>query len=186
MSHRANPPFMPPRVQDKMTGTTSRVKGVPTDLPTPILPNIGIDPTREALINLHQFISVNAASVVLNLGVDRNVHLALNITAKEYMAHTGYVFMLPHNPNNYTPIMVTSQDQALRVERFWQNQALFRRYTVVGRALKIRSSRRCNQSSCPHWCTSWQILDIFLHSKCSNTYLPPTGKYTKSTSRKMR
>ena len=46
-----------------MAGTTSSVEGVLTDFPTPIIPKISREPTREALINLHQLISGNTVSV---------------------------------------------------------------------------------------------------------------------------
>ena len=62
-----NPPSIPPRVQEKMVGTTSSSEGVLADFPTPILPKIGGEPTKEALIKLHQLISGNVASVASNL-----------------------------------------------------------------------------------------------------------------------
>ena len=46
-----------------MAGATISVKGVLADFPTPILPKIGGEPTREGLIDLHQLVSDNAASV---------------------------------------------------------------------------------------------------------------------------
>ena len=80
-----NPTLIPPRVQEKMTGTTISIKGVLEDSPMPILPNIGGDPTREALMGLHRMISVNATYVVSNLVGCRHGHLALKITAENYM-----------------------------------------------------------------------------------------------------
>ena len=46
LSHGTNPLLIPPRVQYKIAGTTSSVKGVLADFSTPILPNIGGEPTR--------------------------------------------------------------------------------------------------------------------------------------------
>ena len=81
-----------------MTGATSGVEGVLADFPTPTLQNIGGETTRETLINLHQLVSVNLASMVSNLGGGRHGHIALTMASKEYTAHTGYAFVLPHNP----------------------------------------------------------------------------------------
>ena len=62
-----------------MAGKTSSVEGVLTDLPTPILPNIGGELTREVLIKIHRLISVNAASVVSKLGGGQHGYLALTM-----------------------------------------------------------------------------------------------------------
>ena len=51
-----------------MAGEASSIEGVLTYFLTPVLPNIDGEPTREGLIDIHQLISVNAASVALNLG----------------------------------------------------------------------------------------------------------------------
>ena len=51
-----------------MAGATSILKGVLADLPTPILPNISGERTREGLIEIHRLISCNVASVASNLG----------------------------------------------------------------------------------------------------------------------
>ena len=153
-SHRANPPSLPQRVQEKMLGTTSSSERFLADFPTPMIPKIGGDPTKEALIKLNQFVSINTASVALNLTGVWHIHLTLTITAEEYMAHTGYAFVPPHNPGNYPPTMGTSQEQALGTEGFRKNQALSRRCNAVDGAFKIISSRRYNQSSCTHWWTS--------------------------------
>ena len=51
-----------------------------------------------------------------------------------------------------------------------KNRALFRKDTSVVGALTIISSRQSNQSSCPHWWTSWEVLDRFLRSLRSNIY----------------
>ena len=90
MSHEKNPLLIPPRVQENMVWATSSVKGFLTDSPTPIIPNIGVVPTIENLINLHQLISVNKSSMELNLGGGQHRHLVLTMTAREYMAHKGY------------------------------------------------------------------------------------------------
>ena len=54
--------------------------------PTPILPKIVGEPTREALIDLHRIISGNAASAASNLRGGRHGHLALMMTAEDYLA----------------------------------------------------------------------------------------------------
>ena len=135
-------------------GKKSSVKGVLVELPTPILPNICRELTIEALIDLHLLISGNTVSVVSNLGQGRHGHLVMTMTCKEYTAQTGYAFFPQHNPGNYPPTMRTAQEQVIGTEKFRQKQALFRKYTAVDVAIKTRSSRRWNHSSCPHWWTS--------------------------------
>ena len=88
------------------------------------------------MIDLHQLISGNVASVASNLEGFRNRYLALAITVRKYTKQTGYVFLPLHNPCHYTPTIGIDQEQALRNERFQQNQALFRRYTAVGGIIK--------------------------------------------------
>ena len=96
-----------------MVWTTSSVEGVLTDFPTPILPKIGGEPTREVLIDLHQFISGKLVYVASNPGEGRNGRLALTMISKEYMAQTVYVFVPPPNSGNYLPTMRTTQEQVL-------------------------------------------------------------------------
>ena len=71
-----------------MTGATSSDKGVLVDFPTPIIPNIGVEPTRKELIDIHQFISGNAVSVASNLRGGGHRNLALKMMADEYMEQT--------------------------------------------------------------------------------------------------
>ena len=52
------------------------------------------------------------------------------------MEHTGFAFVLPHNPGNYPKSIGSAQEQALGTEKFKKNEALFRKYTAVYRALK--------------------------------------------------
>ena len=54
----------------------------------------------------------------------------------EYAAQTSFTFVLPHNPEDYPPTMGKAQDQALRTQKFRQNQPLFQKYTAVDGALK--------------------------------------------------
>ena len=61
---------------------------------------------------------------------------SLIMTDEKNMEHTWYAFAPPHNPGYYPPTMRSTQEQALETERFRQNQALFRRYTAVDKALK--------------------------------------------------
>ena len=97
---------------------TISVKGVVTDLPTPTLPKIGGEPTRGGLIEIHRLISGNEASVASNLGGGQHGHLALTMTAKEYMENTGLVFVPPHNPGDYPQIIGSAQEQVLGTEKF--------------------------------------------------------------------
>ena len=87
-----------------MAGSMSSVEGVFSYFLTPILPNIGGETTREGLIDLHQLVSGNAASVVLNLVGGQHRHLALMMTVKDYMAQTGFSFVPPHKPGDYPQI----------------------------------------------------------------------------------
>ena len=47
-----------------MVGLTSSVNVILADLLTPILLKIGVEPTREGVIKLHQLVSGNAESVL--------------------------------------------------------------------------------------------------------------------------
>ena len=134
--HGTNPPSIPPRLQEIMAGTTSIIEGFLMEFLTPIITNIGGEPTREALIDLHQLISGNTAYVASKLGGGRHRHLVLAMTSEEYTAQMGYALVPPHNPGDYLPKMGTSQEQALGTEKFLQKQALFRKYTAVDGAIK--------------------------------------------------
>ena len=118
LSHRTNHLSNTPRVQDKMAGKTSSVEEFLADFPTLILPKIGKDPTREAMIELHWLISGNAVSMALNLGGIRQGHLTITMTKKDYMTQTENVFVPPHNPSYFLTTMSTAQQQALRTGRF--------------------------------------------------------------------
>ena len=100
-----------------MSGETIDVEGFLAKFPTPVLPKIGGELTRESLIDLHQMFSENVASVDSNLGGYQNGHLALTMTGEEYTTHTGYAFVPPHNPGGYPPTMGTAQDQGLGTEK---------------------------------------------------------------------
>ena len=119
-----------------MGGGTRKFKGVLADFPTAILPNISGYPLSEALIEVHWFISGNVAPVASNLGGGRHGHLAIKMTADDYMVHTGYTFVQPHNPGDYPPSAGAAQEQALGTKRFRKIQALFIRCTAVEKALK--------------------------------------------------
>ena len=108
-SHGTNLMSIPPRDQDIVEGATRRVKGVLVDFMTPIVSNIGVELTIEALIYLHRLISEKAASVASNLRGGRNGHLVLTMAAEEYMEQMGYTFVIPHNPGKYPPTMETTQ-----------------------------------------------------------------------------
>ena len=97
-----------PREHDKMAGGTRSVKGFLVYLLTPILSKIIRETTIEDLIDLHQVISGNTASMASNLGGGRHGHPALMMTAEKYMEQTGYTFVPPNNPNNYPQTTVTA------------------------------------------------------------------------------
>ena len=99
-------------------GATGSINGVLEDFTAPILPNIGGEPTREALINLHRLIIGNMASMALNLGGGWHGHLTLTTTADEFMEQTSYAFVPPHNPGNFPLTVGTAQEKALGTERF--------------------------------------------------------------------
>ena len=58
------------------------------------------------------------------------------MTSNDYAAYTGFEFVPLHNPGNYSPKMGKDKNQALRTEKFQQNQALFRKYIAIDGALK--------------------------------------------------
>ena len=60
--------MIPPRVQDKMVGTSNSIKGFLMDFTMSILTKIDGELMREDLIDLHYVIIRNAASVASNLG----------------------------------------------------------------------------------------------------------------------
>ena len=101
-----------------MAGTTSSVKGVLAEFLTPILPKIYREPTKEGLINLHRLISANVASVASNLGAGQHGQLTLTMIAEEYREHTGFEFVPPQNPGNYSQSMGSAHEQALGTEKF--------------------------------------------------------------------
>ena len=108
-----------------MLGETTNIKGVLADFLTPILPNIRGEPIREGIIELHQFISGNVASMSSNLGGVQHSHLALAMTSESYAAQMVSASVPSHNSGDYLLTMGNTQDQALETEKFKQNQALF-------------------------------------------------------------
>ena len=119
-----------------MSGATSIIEVFLANFPTPILPKIREEPTREGLIELHRLVSGNGAPVLWNLEGGRNRHLALTMTSKEYSAQTGLAFAPPHKRGDYLPTIGDTQEQALIIEKFRKNQALFQKYTAVDIAFK--------------------------------------------------
>ena len=104
-----------------MTGATSSAEGVLADILVPILLKIGGETTREGLIEIHQLISGNAAYVASNLGGGQHRHVAMTMTAMDYMEHTGLSLVPPHIPGDYPRRMGSAQEQALGTEKFRQN-----------------------------------------------------------------
>ena len=119
-----------------MTGAMSSVEGFLADFPTPILPKINIEPTREGLINIHRLIGGNTEPVASNLRGGRPGHLTLMMTAGGCMEQTRFAFVPPQNPGNCPQSMGSAQEQAPGTKKFQQNQAMFRKYTAVDGALK--------------------------------------------------
>ena len=76
------------------------------------------------------------AYVVSNLRGDWHRHLVMTMTSTEYMEQSGFTFVPTHNPGKYSQSVGSAQEQALGTEKFWKNQAVFRKYTAVDRALK--------------------------------------------------
>ena len=74
--------------------------------------------------------------VASNLGGRRHRHLMLTMTSTEYMSHTGFLFVPPHNPDDYPTTIGTAQQQVLVTEKFQQNQALFSKYTAMDGSIK--------------------------------------------------
>ena len=56
--------------------------------------------------------------MVSNLKGGRHGHLALFMTAEDYMEQTGFAFLPPHNPVDYPRVMGSAQEQALGTENF--------------------------------------------------------------------
>ena len=84
-----------------MAGSTISVKGVLADFLTPILPNIDKEMTREGLINKHRLTSGNSESLASKLRGGRHGHLALTMTAEEYLEQTVFACVPTHNPGDY-------------------------------------------------------------------------------------
>ena len=119
-----------------MMGTYNSIKGVLSDFPTLILPEIFGEPTREYHTKIYRLISGNAESMVSNLGGGRNVHLALTITTYDYLAQTGHAFVSLYKPIDPPLTMRTAQEQALGTDNFRRNQALLKHCTAVDSAIK--------------------------------------------------
>ena len=124
-SQGMNTPSILTRLQDEVAGATSSAKGVLVDFPTPILPKIGVELTREGLIEIHGLISGDVVSVALNLGGGQHGHLALMMSFEEYTEQTGFAFLPPHNPGDYPQSMGSAQEQALGTEKFRQTKRCF-------------------------------------------------------------
>ena len=100
-----------------MAGATTRVEVVLADLPTPILPYIIGEPTREGRIELHKLVSGNAASASSDIVGSWNGHLTLTTTIEDYAAQTGFAFVPSHDLGDYLLTTRKSQDQALGIEK---------------------------------------------------------------------
>ena len=78
-----------------MAGSATSVEGVLTDFLTPLPPKIAKEWTNEALIERHRLLSLNAASTASNLGGVRYGHLALTMSADDYLSNMGHTFLPP-------------------------------------------------------------------------------------------
>ena len=92
-----------------MEGTPGNMEEVLSDLLMLILPNIVGEPTREAFVELHIIINMNAASVTSKLGGGSHGHLTLTMATDDYLDQTGNYFVPLHNPGNYPLMKVTTQ-----------------------------------------------------------------------------
>ena len=79
---RNEPSINPNRIVRYYGGATTIVKGVLMYFPIPIFPKIGGEITREVLIELHQLVSGNEASVSSNLRGGRHEDLMLIMTSE--------------------------------------------------------------------------------------------------------
>jgi hypothetical protein len=118
-----------------VTASTS-VDGITADFPKPVLGQIHGEPTREALIDMHKLLCTNAASVTTNLGGGNHGHLALLMTAKEYLEETEKVFVVPTNPGDDPPTTIKPEDQASANDKFKRQQRAFEKYHNADKALK--------------------------------------------------
>ena len=119
-----------------MEEATTSNEGIIVDILKPILPKIGGELTWEGLIKLHQLVRGDAVSMSLKLGGGRHGHLTVTMKSEEYMAHTGFAFVMSYNLGNYPTTNGNGIEQALRTDEFQQNQVLFQKYTAVDQALK--------------------------------------------------
>ena len=94
---------------DVMAESTSSIEGVLADFLASIIPKVVIEPTREALVDLHFILILNAASVASKLDRGHHGHLTLTMAVDEYLAHTCHTFFLPHKPGYYPPTLGTAQ-----------------------------------------------------------------------------
>ena len=78
-----------------MVGAKSSGKGFLADLPTPILPKTENRQEKD----LSRCID---ASVASKFGGVQHIHLALTMTDEDYMEHTVFAFVKPHNPDNFS------------------------------------------------------------------------------------
>ena len=76
------------------------------------------------------------ASVAPNIGGGRHVQLELKMAAEDYLTQTCHMFFPLHNLDGKMPKTGNTKEQKLRKGIFRKNQALFRRYIVIDRAIK--------------------------------------------------
>ena len=153
-SHGKNPPSRPLRLQDKMVGATSIIKGFFANFPMLILPKIGRNMTRESLIELHRLINRNASSMASNLGGSRNGNLTLTMTTEDYMAHTGYAFFHLITPETNLQQWGPPKRNHLETKGSDKIKHFSEDAPPWTERLKNISSWRCNRSSCSHWWNS--------------------------------
>ena len=84
----------------------------------PIISMIDVEPTREALIDLHQLISRNTAFVESNFGGALHRNCALKIAAEEYMKQTSYALVPPYSSGDFPPTVGTTQEKGLENDFF--------------------------------------------------------------------
>lgn len=109
--------------------------------PTPILPKIGGEPTREPILNIHRLLCQNASAIPTSLGGGNHGHLALTLNNAEYQFRTGNAFVAPVNPGDFAPPIPLGFNQQMaqqHLEQWRQQHRQYHTYNNCHKALKIQ------------------------------------------------
>ena len=66
-----------------------------------VLSKLYCETNQEYLIEIHRLLSINYSPIPSNLGSSLNVHIMINMGAKEYLYQTGMIFIAPKTPGDY-------------------------------------------------------------------------------------